>query len=369
MFKICHLTSAHPAMDIRIFHKECRTLCDAGYQVVLIAQYGRDEVVDGIAIKAIKTPRNRLERMSLTLRRVYRRAVKEKAVLYHLHDPELLLMGFLLKLKGKKIVYDVHEDYSGAIRSRSWIPFGLRTILSKFMRALEALASVCFDAIIIATPAIARHFPPDKSHIVQNLPVLNVLHTELPIPYCARPFQIVYIGCLSALRGAKEMVRAMELLPDDLQAKLVLAGHFSPADLEDDLKKMPGWKKTSFLGWLSQRDIAALLQESRVGLVLFHPIPNHIESQPNKLFEYLSAGVPVIASDFPLWKNLLTEGRCGLVVDPLDPEAIAAAIRRLLENPQDGESMGQRGLQLFRECYNWNNEAWRLLVAYRRILS
>jgi len=107
----------------------------------------------------------------------------------------------------------------------------------------------------------------------------------------------------------------------------------------------------------------------RVGLVLHHPIPNEIDAQPIKLYEYMSAGLPIIASNFPLLKQIIEDVGCGLTVDPLDIRAVAAAMRWMLENPADAEAMGQRGRQAVLRIYNWDVEAVKLINLYNKILD
>lgn len=80
----------------------------------------------------------------------------------------------------------------------------------------------------------------------------------------------------------------------------------------------------------------------------------------------MSAGIPVIASDFPLWKEIVEGSGCGLLVNPLDPEAIAEAIKWLLENPEKAETMGKRGRKAIEECYNWDKESVKLISFYRK---
>ncbi len=98
MEKVCILTSVHSLFDIRIFHKQAKTLAKAGYDVTLIVQHTRDEVIEGIKVIALPKPKNRFHRMIGLVFRVFRLALTQKADVYHFHDPELLPVGVLLRL-------------------------------------------------------------------------------------------------------------------------------------------------------------------------------------------------------------------------------------------------------------------------------
>jgi len=369
MKKVCHLTSVHPPFDIRIFHKECKTLSQAGYQVVLIAPHDREEDVEGVRIRALPKAKNRFKRMTQTQLQLCKEAIRENADTFHLHDLELLPLGLFLKLHGKRIIYDVHEDYSQALLSREWIPFWLRRLVGQMVVGGEWLGGKFFDGVVAATPKIAKKFPTIKTTTVQNFPFLSQSTENLGIPYQQREKIVAYVGVVSPLRGAKEMVEAMALLPHRLGARLRIAGIFNPVALEVEARKLPGWDRIDFLGWQRHQEAMAMLGEARMGLVVFHPDPNHTEAQPNKLFEYMSAGIPVIASDFLLWRRVVEEIQCGLLVDPLNPKAIANAAQWLLEHPAEAEEMGKRGQKAIREHYNWDVEARKLLKFYERIMG
>jgi len=367
--KVCHLTSVHSAIDTRIFYKECRTLAQAGYEVVLVVTHDKNDVIDGVRIRAVPKPKNRRERMTKTVRQVYKAAVAEDAYIYHFHDPELIPVGIMLQLKGKKVIYDVHEDVPKQILTKYWIPSFLRRAASASASLFEKIGSKFFDGIVAATQTIADKFPLDKTAAVQNFPMLNELVTPDATPYPNRPNNIVYVGGITALRGIREMVQAVELLPETLKARLCLAGAFSPAELYDEICVMPGWGRVEFLGWQSREQVAALLGRVRAGLVLLHPTLNYYDALPVKLFEYMSAGVPVIASDFPLWRKIVERAGCGLVADPLDPHAIASAIEWLLTHPDEAEAMGKRGQEAVRKLYNWEIESKKLRAFYEKILT
>ena len=165
------------------------------------------------------------------------------------------------------------------------------------------------------------------------------------------------------------MVKAMALLPESLNARLVMAGKFSPPQLEKEIQKYRRWNSINYLGYCGRSQIAALLGKSRIGLVILHPKVNYLDSYPVKLFEYMSSGLPVIVSDFPLWREIVGKAGCGIVVGPLDAEAIAAAIEYLLTYPAEAEAMGRRGMEAVKKYYNWETEKVKLLSLYKHIFE
>jgi glycosyltransferase involved in cell wall biosynthesis len=367
--KVCLLTSVHGPFDIRIFHKEARSLAKKGYSVTIVVPHSEDTQRDGVEIKAVPVPRTRPERMSLTLWRLFWSALDTNASVFHFHDPELIPIGILLKLLGKRVVYDVHEDVPADILDKSWIAPSLRSSISRAAAWTETAAACRFDAIVAATPRIAQSFPDTKTLTVQNFPQLDVqLETET-MSYSNREPLIAYVGGISELRGAREMIEAMSVLSESAPARLQLAGFFDPPESQQELAKKPGWRRVDFLGWLSPTEVRELLRRSRLGVVVFHPIENHIMSQPNKLFEYMSAGLPIVASDFPLWRSIIQEARCGILVDPMNPAVIAESIRWLLEKPTEAEAMGLRGREAVRRIYNWENEEQKLVELYARLMN
>jgi len=108
--------------------------------------------------------------------------------------------------------------------------------------------------------------------------------------------------------------------------------------------------------------------QSRCGLVVMHDTPSHREALPVKLFEYMSAGLPVIASSIPKWQSIVEEHRCGLVVDPLDIDEIAAAIEWIFEHPEEAEAMGERGREAVEDQFQWSSQGEKLISFYDKIL-
>jgi glycosyltransferase involved in cell wall biosynthesis len=363
--RVLHLSTLHDALDVRIFHRECRTLAAAGFDVHYLVQDPPAERLDGIRFHRFRRPEGatRPGRVARRLALAYQQAAALRADVYHFHDPELIPVGLLLVRDGARVIYDVHENapqealtlnkgHPWRGQCRAWT-----------LAALEELARRGLHAFVCATPAIARLFPPARTITLQNFPHRHEMLA--PAPLRERLPHLVYAGGISAIRGIREMVRALEGLPPSV--RLQLAGSFAAPQLLAQVQSLSGWRQVDYRGQLGRGGVQQLLARARLGLVLYHPEQDHLDAQPNKLFEYMAAGLPVIASDFPLWRRLVADAGCGLVVDPLAPRAIAAAARYLLDHPAEAEAMGQRGRAAVAACYNWEAEATKLLGLYRRL--
>ncbi|MBD1383001.1 glycosyltransferase family 4 protein [Metabacillus arenae] len=369
--KICHLTSVHPSEDIRILIKECQSLAKAGHDVSLIVANHPSDTKYGVNIIGVKAASpNRFFKMVKGPISVYKQALKEDADVYHFHDPELMPVGLLLKKNRKKVIYDVHEDVPEQVLSKEWIPKPLRRLISKVVKAVEKYSSQRFDAVVAATPTIAGRFQTYNSSTatIHNFPILNELHNgaveQGENHNSTSDGNVLYIGGITALRGIEEMMEAVEKINARRPARLLLAGKFAPASLEEAMKEKPGWKYVNHLGWLSRDQIKRYLSSSDVGLVLLHPEPRYVVSYPIKLFEYMSAGLPVIASNFPLWKEIVEGNQCGKCIDPLDTDAAADAIQWFLDNPEEAKQMGENGRRAIEEKYNWETESEHLIELY-----
>jgi glycosyltransferase involved in cell wall biosynthesis len=233
------------------------------------------------------------------------------------------------------------------------------------VRCAEWFAGRALSGIVAATPSIARRFPSRKTALVQNFPLKSEF--RLVRHPAEKPFA-VYTGQINAVCGAVEMVCALQRVRKYPDMRLIMAGAMDPPELMSDLASLPGWERVTYLGWLNRLAVETTLSQASVGLVLYHPIPNAVAAQPNKLFEYMAAGLPVVVSNFPLWRTLVVENGCGLCVPPDDVDAIARAIEWILENPAEAEAMGRRGQALIRDKMNWEHEKKSLLAIYDSLL-
>ena len=130
-----------------------------------------------------------------------------------------------------------------------------------------------------------------------------------------------------------------------------------------------GLQGVRFRGFMRPQDGWPLIARCRAGLALMQPSPNSVGSYPTKIFEYMALGIPVITSNFPLYQAVIVTADCGLCVDPTSIEAIAEAIRFIVDHPDEARAMGEHGRAAVIESYNWATEATKLLDLYARTLN
>jgi glycosyltransferase involved in cell wall biosynthesis len=276
----------------------------------------------------------------------------------------------VLRASGKDVIYDVHEDVPKDVFSKKYLPIWSKPLISWLADKLEILVAKHFSGLVTVTPSIAERFRPVNSRtvVVHNYPYQKeIVGAEKALPWKTRRQSVAYVGLISENRGIREMAAAMNLLPEGLPATLELAGPVT-ARLEELIDR-PGWERIHNLGLLDQLSAFRLLHVVRAGLVLYHPEPNHLEAMPLKIFEYMGAGLPVIASDFPLWRRILGDSGCGILVNPLDPQSIAEAIEYILKHPHEAEEMGRRGQAAVVEHYNWEAQAAKLVSLYSGLME
>lgn len=371
--KVVHLTSVHSAGDPRITHRECATLAREGYEVVLVAPGPWQTLPSNVRHHPVRAPRNRLERMTRTMVHVYRAARNERADVYHFHDPELIVTGIALRLAGAHVIFDVHEDVPLDIKTKPWISPWLRPAVSGLASIALRVVQRCFSAIVPATPSIARAFSHQRTVIVRNYPLreeLELAKDSGSSPLSSRPMTAVYMGSITLLRGAPEMVRAMAHPSLPPEARLLLAGEFEDEELRARLAALPGWRRVEAPGMLPRRALGSLLARSRIGLLVLAHAPNHVHAMPAKLFEYMGAGLPVIVSKaLEACSDVVQRHQCGILVDPRDCDELADAMRYLFARPQEAQAMGDRGRQAVSGRYEWSSEARTLVDLYQKIAS
>lgn len=363
--RVVHLTTAHPRYDVRIFFKQCCSLAKYNFDVVLLVSDGKgNETRDGVKIFDLgRPPRNRLIRMIQQPRKALHIIRQIKPQIVHFHDPELLSIGRRLAYRGMTVIYDAHEDVPRQIYTKQWIPAPFRPWVSWIFEKYENWHVKKFTAIITSTPHIEARFSSQgvKSLTIANFPDMCEFHTDgentrrLDNTIC-------YVGSIARTRGALELIVALEKLPG---VTLLLCGPLEDATLGEELRALPGWSQVKYLGEIDRAGVKRVLATARVGMVTLLPLPSYQVALPIKMFEYMSAGIPVVASNFSLWREIIEDANCGLCINPTDSHAIAEAIKVLLDDPILCDRYGENGRKSVKARYNWAKEEQRLIDAYR----
>jgi glycosyltransferase involved in cell wall biosynthesis len=373
------MTDVHWIFDNRI-NKEINTLVKAGYEVYYVAPADKSELQEYVVshpdvhVVPIHRYENRRERMRKGVREAYKAALSTNADVYHFHDPELIKAGIWLKLRGKKVIYDVHENYVADILSKEWIPKFVRKIYSLGYLISEKLSNFLFDGIIIVVPDIIKRFNEKKTIILPNYPDLKLFIDDRneEIDSSKSSFCIGYMGGILKKRNIEEIMKAVRIAnKKSNKLSLLLIGPIEDEELKPVIKKALNLKGNSFI-YIPRKPLSEainIMKKCDAGIIVLKPLKNYLHSSPNKLFEYMALGLPIIASDFPTWHKVLDEAKCAVYVDPLNVNDISEKMLYLANNPEMAKEMGERGKKLVFKKYNWSVIEERLLKFYRRILK
>ncbi|NLX10170.1 MAG: glycosyltransferase family 4 protein [Chloroflexi bacterium] len=369
MPSICILTTVHNPFDSRIFHKEARSLARAGYRVTLLGQGAPDEVIDGVQLRPLppRPPAEKAWRRWFRLPGVWRQARRENADVYLLHDPELTLVGLLLKVGGRRVVYDVHEHVPYQIRDKAWIPRGLRPLIAGVYDRYERAIVGRFDAIIAAFEQIAGRFPRQQPIIVRNVPQVERWRPAAPgIRGPDGRLIAVYAGVAQADRCILELVQAVEQLDPALNVELWIVGAFASAAYEAQVRAAAG-DRVRLWGYVPHEQIPGLLAKSHIGLMSLRPQLNSAVNWPIKLFEYMAAGLPMLMTANPFWMELA--GGQAVPVNIEDPADIARGLTLLAQDDPRRAEMGAQARQVVEARYNWADQEQTLLALFARLIG
>jgi len=372
--KICLVTSVHPALDVRIFYRQARALVSSGYDVTLIAQHDRNETVDGIKIIALPIPKNRFRRIVGTALRVLKKAMKQEADLYQIHDPELILVGLLTKLlKRKKVVYDSMEDFPDFILLKAWIPKILRKPLSFLVDKLELTAARYFDAVITADAGVAARFQhKTRTVILHNFPELKIFGEVRSKPTDGISFDIIYPGCLSRCVLSFMISVGSELRNFGRDFTWCVLGNISTEDENWVKKELVEYGLSGnfvLLGRVDHTKVPEYIAQSKIGIAPLPAEKKFLKNIPQKVFEYMACGIPAVTSDLPPIRKFVEGKGCALLVEPYNVKAFAEAVDALLGNLARAKEMGANGRRLIEEEYNWSVEGKKLLQLYEQLLE
>ena len=369
--KLVQISSVHLVNDTRIFYKICKSLVKAEFSVDLIIQHPKNEIKDGVNIIALPFAKRKFDRISKIFPILFFKSIKyPKESIFHFHDPELIPLGLLLKLKGYKVIYDVHEDVPKSLLTREWIPKELRKGSSRLIELIEKHSAKRFNGIVTVLDSIEHRFNRYSENVVQirNYPIIKEERIKNSIGRFGTKKYIIYIGDLTTIRGIPKLVDAIDLVKDK-EVELWLGGNFSENGLFEKLKEKKGWSRTKYLGWVKQEEINTILNEAVCGLLTLEILPAHDESLNVKMFEYMRAGIPIISTELKIPKQIIEENKCGIILHEHNPKEIAKAVDYLLENENEAKCMGKNGKKGVLSNYTWGTEEKKLVNFYKSIFE
>uniref|UniRef100_A0A7C5V0W0 Glycosyltransferase n=1 Tax=Caldicellulosiruptor owensensis TaxID=55205 RepID=A0A7C5V0W0_9FIRM len=365
MKKVLVLSSAHPWDDERVFNKITKSLSKK-YETALCAVADKQFFeVDQIKIFGLpKLPRSKRYKNYLKIIKI----VKEfKPDIIHFHDPDLLILSLYFKfLLKKKVIYDIHEDYQLAFKDRRYFPEPFSTMFSIFFNFVEKNISKLLDGVVTVTEDIYTKFNCKNKEVIKNYPVIDTFPEEKNAPLDGT-LNLIYIGSVSQSRGITNLILAVKSL-HELDIRLDIVGPAENQKYFEEIKKYED-KKIKIWGRAPKKDIPGILKNAHVGFVTLLPLSRYKTSLPLKLFEYMAAKVAVVASNFELWRRIVEEADCGVLVDPTDIQSICQAILFFYNNRDQVIKKGLNGYKAFMEKYNWEKEEKKLFQFYERIVE
>ena len=362
------MTSVHPIDDIRVFVKECTSLAANDFDVTLIAcgSTAFEDVKNGVKRISLYIPiKNRFQRMTMRPKMIFKKALEVNADIYHFHDPELLPIGLRLKKKGKVVIYDAHEDLPNDILAKHWIPKLVRPLMAILVKRVEHYHVRRIDGVVTVIETIMKRLQVINPNVIVCANYASSKEFSIEPEWGGGRRSICYVGCISKIRGIIQVLEAIK----KAKVNLELAGNFSSPELEDELRGMEAWQNVNYHGIVKRNELTEIFNSCVAGVATSIPMAHNQEASPNKIFEYMAAGLPVIASNMKFVEKILLPCKSGICVDPKSPDEIARAIKLLIDNPMLAKEMGQNARNCFKEKYNWEIEEKKLINFYRATLS
>ena len=369
--KIVHMTTVHHPFDPRIYHKECKSIKDAGFDLTYLAQKDPNTGETSEEIHQIPLPTydSKLKRMLFAPWKAYKVAKKLNADIYHFHDPELMFVARLLKNKRNIVVYDVHEDFVTSLIKKDYLNKFMKAVIRKSFRWIEKIITKPFKKVL-AEKYYEEIYPNGKW--VLNYPTVN--ENFMNQDRSGKPIEdkLIYTGNVDLERGAEIHANLPNVHP-------TISMHFigkCPSRFADRINEIAGANQdrihiTGVDQFVPKEEIERSYLDTNwlAGIALFPPTEHYLKKELTKFFEYMNAGLPIICSNFERWQEFIDQNQCGIAVDPYDEKEIYEAIEYLRNHPDEAKRMGQNGKKAVQEKLNWNTQANHLVELYDEWLS
>lgn len=363
----------HEYNDDRIFERAAKGSSSLGNKVFLISTYPSDTEIEGVSIVGLKK-RTGLNRRINSSFEAYRKSKIVKADIYHFHDPDLIPWMVMLSFSGRKVVYDVHENYESRLYKLPFPRF-VNKLFAGIYRWMERLISRRFAGITVVTESMRNLFEGFKKPmcVVGNVVFLDRLKNVNFDRNKKKELLIYTSGTNSAARNCIQTIEALRsILKEIPEVKMKFVGRYHPESfkqkMSDRARELEVQDNVIIDGMIPWEENFNRTAEASIGCVFYEDNPNNRVTLPNRLFEYMFCGVAVLGEDFPEVRKVLDETSAGLCVNSSDPSDIAEKAISLLKNPDKMNEMGINGRNAVMERYNFENTLTELMKFYRKIL-
>lgn len=372
--KIVHITDVHPRHDARILKRQAVSLAEAGHDVILVTGDGlKDEVYKGVRITSYSDhAMTKIERLKLMFfkRDYLKYLLSFDADIYQFHDFEIIEVGKALKKKGKHVIFDSHENWLDIIPNQYSKTFIGRGLFKLFLPFYYRRVVSKFDAVFSVSPNMVetlKKYNPN-SYMVSNFPSVKGFSVN---PASEKSNYFVYQGVVYKSSNQEECVKAISNMKEDVRYKII--GKITD-ELREKVKSLDVNNRVEIIGWIEKAELDSIMDKSICGIVILNYVPTCCGKEgqlgSNKIFEYMLCGLPVICTDFVLWKKMIIDKyKCGICVEPGNVEQIQAAMEWVVSHPHEAIAMGARGRDAVLKEFNWEVELPIYLSYYQAIVS
>lgn len=337
--KICHLAIIHNVFcDSRILSKMCVSAVNAGHEVSIIASNTPDTVFNGVDVLSVSDKPLRRADVTRKLFSAYRLALKAKADVYHVHEIPLLFVGIMLRcFNGKKVLMDFHEDFEADLMEKDYLPIFARHILRLLFIPVRLFLVPLFSGVVLAEDDyLIRYGHLKRKVVIHNYPIVDSIRFDsLKGRPQAASIKVCYVGTISESRGALDLLEALKIIHQEhrLPYEVIFVGPIHSLEFSEKIlafvDKNALGKVVTFAGVRPYEEIMNAITNYHIGFSALHDEPNLRGSLPTKILEYGAAGLPCIASDFPVTHEYVRNKTTGYIIQPQRPNAVAKAILKI----------------------------------------
>lgn len=372
-YDVCVVTSAHSLTDSRIWNQEGCSMLRMGLNISMVGPEG--PVPSNCPTKTFPRSKGILGRAGVWIQ-LLKTIRSIKAKVFHCHELDAALAAVIMKIfRGSKVVFDSHELYREMISMR--FPWLFRPFVKGFIYLFEIILYSQCDALVTVTEGVADRLAEASG----KSKIIVIYNASSPKLFGQRPCalpddtgrSIMHLGNLTFLRGSRQVCEAMNIVhkhyPD---SRLYLVGKMDTLSQRfiEEYRSKHGLDNVIVpVGFVPYAELGAYIPYGEFGIMGLQPNENTINALPVKMFDYMTFGLPTVASDFDEIRRLNAKYEVAVLVDTRDPQAIAEGMIRLLEDADLRKRLSENARSAVTEEYSWDHMEKRLADLYSQLLE